>query len=244
MLGKSRLKYIQSLGQKKARDEEGVFVAEGPKLLDELLSMSHVQVKEIYGTKKWINENKVLIGVRDIVEVSDDELAKISQLSTPNQALAIIKKFDSPSIDVKNSLTIALDTIQDPGNLGTIIRIADWFGVTQMVCSMDCADMYNPKVVQATMGSIARVNILYTDLEEWVSQQKKVIVYAAVLDGEPVANTGKAKEGILLIGNESKGISPAVLQYANNKITIPRRGKAESLNAAIAAGIILSHISG
>ena len=135
-----------------------------------------------------------------------------------------------------------LDTIRDPGNLGTIIRIADWFGISQIICSADCADMYNSKVVQATMGSIARVNVFYTDLPEWLKQGSDVRIYAAMLEGKDVTKMSTIKEGLIIIGNESMGIDKEVLQYSNEKISIPRKGNAESLNAAVATGIILSHL--
>ena len=139
-------------------------------------------------------------------------------------------------------MVLALDNIQDPGNLGTIIRIADWFGISQVVCSEDTADVYNPKVVQATMGSIARVMVSYTSLTGWLSKQKEACIYAAVLDGQDVRTMKKPSGGILVIGNESKGISDEVLKLCNVRITIPQMGKAESLNAAVATGIILSHL--
>jgi RNA methyltransferase, TrmH family len=246
MLGKSRLKYIQSLGQKKVRDEAGVFIAEGPKLIAELLTSGNMHVQEIFSLKEWtkppISGNKSNKEELCITEITADELGKISQLSTPNQVLAIIKKPDTPLIQAANKLVLALDTIQDPGNLGTIVRIADWFGLTDIVCSRDCADIFNPKVVQATMGSIARVAVLYTDLAEWIGLQKNIPLFAAVLDGERVMDVSKPKEGILIIGNESKGISPQLLTLVNRKITIPGKGKAESLNAAVATGILLSHL--
>jgi TrmH family RNA methyltransferase len=145
-------------------------------------------------------------------------------------------------VSAKGSLLIALDKIQDPGNLGTIIRIADWFGLSQIVCSPDSADCYSPKAVQSTMGSIARVSVSYTDLPAWFARQKDSRVFAASLEGRDVAQVAKISEGILVIGNESKGISEAVMDYCNVRINIPRRGKAESLNAAVATGIILSHL--
>ena len=137
---------------------------------------------------------------------------------------------------------MVLETSQDPGNLGTIIRIADWFGIKQIICSEDCADMYNPKVVQSTMGSIVRVKILYTDLAPWLEEQKDVFIYAAALEGQNVMAMKKITEGLIVIGNESKGISAAIFEQVDVKITIPRIGKAESLNAAVATGIILAHV--
>lgn len=242
MLGKLKVKYIQSLGQKKLRDAEGVFIAEGPKIISELLSSKNAAIQQIFALKEWIDLQTKNRKDIEIVEVSEDELEKISQLATPNQVLAIVKKFEQPAIIAKGKVTLVLDAIQDPGNLGTIIRIADWFGVEQIVCSHDCADMYNSKVVQSTMGSIARIKVLYTDLAPWLSQQKDLRIYATALEGKDITTLKKLNEGIIVIGNESKGISEEVMKLANVKITIPKRGKAESLNAAVAAGVILSHL--
>lgn len=242
MLGKTKIKYIQSLGQKKPRDVENLFIAEGPKIVAELLSAGNGPVQEIYAVKEWIQEYAGAVKNIDPVEVTADELGKISQLTTPNQVLAVVSKPAIPSIDTKDTLSLVLDAIQDPGNLGTIIRIADWFGISQVICSKDCADLYNPKVVQSTMGSIARVKVLYTDLAEWLPVQGPVRIYAAALEGQDIAAIKKPQEGIIIIGNESKGISAEVMEFADEKITIRRKGKAESLNAAVATGIILSHI--
>lgn len=249
---KSKLKYIQSLGQKKFRQQEGVFIAEGSKLVEELLTLHTSSIIEIFALRGWITANDKITNKSEVFEVSEIELEKISQLTTPNQVLAIVRQFDTNApIVTKDKIVLALDTIQDPGNMGTIIRIADWFGINQIVCSTTTADIYNPKVIQSTMGSIARVKVYYTDLARWLSTQKKHPVYAAMLDGEDVTGMKKIKEGILVIGNESKGVSEAVLHYVTNSITIPQKtrlddlvgkGKAESLNAAVATGIILSHI--
>jgi TrmH family RNA methyltransferase len=241
MLGKAKAKYIQSLGQKKHRDEDGLFIAEGPKIVAELLQSSPQNVKEVYSVKEWLKENEGHPQKKIFVEVSEEELEKLSQLKTPHQVVAVVKKFDAEKdIAVKGKISLVLDAIQDPGNLGTIIRIADWFGVSQIICSNDCADMYNPKVVQATMGSIARVKVFYTDVEDWLKQQKDIRVYAAMLGGKDVTKMNGLKEGLIIIGNESKGISEEILALVNEKITIPGKGQAESLNAAVAAGIILS----
>jgi TrmH family RNA methyltransferase len=243
MLGKAKAKYIQSLGQKKYRDEEGLFIAEGPKIVADLLLSAPGYVKEIYAVKEWLKENKDHPRKKVFIEVSEDELEKLSQLKTPNQVVAVIKKFDvERDIAVRGKVSLVLDTIRDPGNLGTIIRIADWFGVSQIICSMDCADVYNPKVVQATMGSIVRVKVFYTDLEKWLKQQKDIPIYAAMLEGKDVTKMNGLKEGLIIIGNESKGINEEIAALANEKITIPKKGEAESLNAAVAVGIILSKL--
>lgn len=243
MLGKSQVKYIQSLGHKKVRDEEGVFIAEGPKIVTELLESAALEISELFALPDWINAHGTSIAEIKTTEINESELAKISQLSTPNKVVAIIKKFVSnKDIPTKATLSLLLDTIQDPGNLGTIIRIADWFGIKQIICSKTCADIYNPKTVQSTMGSIARVGVVYTDLVEWLAPHKDVPVYAAALEGKDVRTMKKITEGLIVIGNESKGISDEIFALVDIKVTIPRIGKAESLNAAVATGIILSHL--
>lgn len=241
MLIKSQVKYIQSLSHKKLRDSEGVFVAEGPKLINELLS-ARMPLLELFAVKEWIEVQKGPLPVA-VNEISQGELERISQLQTPNQVLGIFKKPDfSANKPLRNTVSIMLDTIQDPGNLGTIIRCADWFGISQVFCSTDCADAWNIKVVQATMGSIARVQVAYGSLEQWLEQEPGLPTYAAVLEGTDLRKQPPIKEGIIIIGNESKGISDAILARCSNRITIPRHGQAESLNAAVATGIILSHI--
>jgi TrmH family RNA methyltransferase len=253
MLVKQKIKYIQTLGQKKFRQQEGLFIAEGPKLVKELLEADLASVKEVYALKDWIDDNQQLLSKTVVTEITEMELERISQLTTPNKVVAIVQQYEvEETINVKDQITLVLDNVQDPGNLGTIIRIADWFGIQQIVCSPDSADMYNPKVVQATMGSIARVKVYYTGLEEWLAVQKDVPIYAASLDGQDVTTMKKIKEGVIIFGNESKGISPALLNLSNVKITIPKKarlndsfgqGKAESLNVAVAVGIILSNIN-
>jgi len=243
MLGKSQAKYIQSLGQKKVRDEEGVFIAEGPKIVAELLASADANILQLYALHDWIVANRNDCNGVEIIEIDENDLTKISQLTTPNKVLALVKKQETHDhLPTKGIVSLVLDTIQDPGNLGTIIRIADWFDIKQIICSMNCADMYNPKVVQSTMGSIVRVKMLYTDLAPWLEEQKDVFIYAAALDGQNVTAMKKITEGLIVIGNESKGISAEIFEQVDVKITIPRIGKAESLNAAVATGIILSHV--
>ena len=243
MLGKSQAKYIQSLGHKKVRDEEVVFVAEGPKIVAELLASTDANIIQLYALHDWLAANRTDCNGIEIIEVDENDLTKISQLATPNKVLAIVKKQETPEkLSTRGTVSLVLDTIQDPGNLGTIIRIADWFGITQIIYSKDCADMYNPKVVQSTMGSIIRVKMLYTDLALWLEEQKDVFIYATALEGQNVTAMKKITEGLIVIGNESKGISPEIVELVDIKITIPQKGKAESLNAAVATGIILSHI--
>jgi TrmH family RNA methyltransferase len=242
MVSKSQLKYIQSLGQKKHRDTEGVFVAEGPKLVRELIQSNNVKLAQIFALSEWIEENKDVLKQISVTAINEIELERISQLTTPNKVIAIVKKFEASEPEIKDRISLVLDTIRDPGNLGTIIRIADWFGISQIICSSDCADMYNSKVVQATMGSIARVNVFYTELTAWIKRQAGVRIYAAMLEGKDVTRMSAIREGLIIIGNESTGIDKELLQSANEKISIPRKGSAESLNAAVATGIILSHL--
>lgn len=244
MITKSQVKYIQSLGQKKFREEEKAFVAEGPKIINELLDTASAALLELYYTGEWAKEHPALAakpvpGKR--YEITESELQRISFLTTAHQALGVFKKPESqpPRLD---GLSLMLDGIQDPGNMGTIIRIADWFGVQQLVCSPDCADAFAPKVVQGSMGSITRVQVLYTPLEAFIRQHPDTRLYAATLGGQPPARAGRLKEGMLVIGNESKGISPALLEASFMQLTIPRLGRAESLNAAVATGILLSHL--
>ena len=241
MLIKSQVKYIQSVSHKKLRDAEEVFVAEGPKLINELLSAG-LPLLQLYAVKEWIAEHGRQL-TSAVTEITQSELERISHLQTPNQVLGIFKKpVVTASRPARNTLSLMLDTIQDPGNLGTIIRCADWFGITQVFCSVDCADAYSPKVVQSTMGSIARVEVVYGDLVTLLKTEPELPTYAAVLNGTGLRQLPPIKEGVLIIGNESKGISADLLALCRNKITIPRHGQAESLNAAVATGIILSHI--
>jgi len=243
MITKNQVKYIQSLGQKKSRDIENRFIAEGPKLVNELLIAENCRIVQLLALKEWIDENSNAGNHREVIEISDAELEKISQLTTPNQVLAVIEKIQwKNDPEIKGNVLLALDTIQDPGNMGTIIRLADWFGIKNIFCSTDCADVYSPKVVQSSMGSISRVRVEYKDILSWLTENNDVHIYAAVLNGRDITKMEKISEGIIVIGNESKGINTEMLKLANVQITIPGKGKAESLNAAVATGIILSHL--
>ncbi len=243
MLGKTQAKYIQSLGQKKVRDQEGVYIAEGPKIVAELLATRPGDIVNVYALQNWIAGNEKSLDQSRLIAIAEHELAKISQLSTPNEVLAVVRKPDSRQpLEFKGRISLVLDTIQDPGNLGTIIRIADWFDIGQIICSPDCADAYNAKVVQSSMGSIFRMHVHYTNLEGILSQQKDIPILAATLDGVNIRNISPVKQALIVIGNESKGISREIMNLVTERITIPRVGKAESLNAAVATGIILSHL--
>ena len=237
MISKNELKYIQSLYHKKVRNEEGVFIAEGVKLVNELLQ-NNFPVRKVYATGNWQSP----VAFANVQEIELQELEKMSSLHTPNMVLAVAaqqKPLHEPVL--QNNITLVLDGIQDPGNLGTIMRIADWFGITQVVAGNDTADMYNPKVVQSTMGSIMRVNVWYKEIASWLATAD-VPVYGALLNGKSIYEKTSVKEGILVIGNESKGIRQEVMPYIQEALTIPGSGHAESLNAAVATGIILSHL--
>jgi TrmH family RNA methyltransferase len=242
MLTKNQIKYIQSLGQKKCRDLEEVFIGEGPRLVDEMLRNKKCHVRHIYAVGEWIAANKDVVA-DEVTEITPDELQKISQMKTPHEVLILVNKLRwKGKIALTGKITLVLDGIQDPGNLGTIIRTADWFGITQVVCSPECADLYNPKVVQATMGSITRVRVEYEDLYSFLQTNPGIPVYAACMEGENVKNIKKLEEGLIIIGNEARGISQELMGLSHTKITIRGTGDAESLNAAIATGIILSQV--
>ena len=243
MLVKSTIKDIQSLAGKKQRELSGNFLLEGPKLVQELLLSHRSLAVGVYAIESWATANRELLRDIELTIVSEAELARISQLATPNQVLAIAKQIPTAAPTATGVITLVCCGIQDPGNLGTIIRIADWFGIKQIVCSEDTADLYNPKVVQSTMGSIFRVQLYYTDLQHWLQKQQGVRIFASLLEGKDVTKMEPITEGILLIGNESKGIPEELIQLSQVKISIPGKGNAESLNAAVAAGIILSHLS-
>lgn len=264
MITKSQVKYIQSLGHKKFRDEEGVFVVEGPKIVGELLQAPGMRLRQLYALKEWASAgsnhlpvsgaaNHRTPGVANhmasgsanpvTVEVSSSELERLSGLSTPNQVLAVFEKPSFPPPDFGAGLSLVLDGIQDPGNLGTIVRIADWFGIQRVLCTADSADVFNAKAVQSTMGSISRVPVVYANPEDILLRYPGLPVYAAVLEGKELYKAERISRGWIVIGNESKGIRPALMEHATNRITIPRVGQAESLNAAVATGIILSHLA-
>lgn len=237
MLSKKVLKDIQNLTLKKHREATGLFVAEGPKVVDELMQTAPGKIVAIYATKEWTRSK----GVDNPTEIEEHELQKLSHLKTPNKVLAVVEQFNSLP-PAAGGFILYLDAIQDPGNFGTIVRIADWFDVKDIVCSPGCADLYNPKVVQSTMASIARVNVFYDEEENWLKKATSTI-YAASLHGKPLSAVSKTGDGILIIGNESKGVRKEFLDLADERITIERRGRAESLNAAVATGIILSHLT-
>lgn len=237
MLSKNQIKLITQLKQKKYRIQYQRFVAEGKKTIQELLN-SNFELDHLYTTTLEFNVTDVLR-----TQISDNDLKKISFLKAPNTALAVFKIPAKKSAVDKNHLIVALDNVRDPGNLGTIIRLCDWFGVKDLICNTGTVDCYNPKVVQATMGSITRVNISYLDLEAYLSSQKATTIFGAFMDGENVYNLNLSNSGILVLGNEANGISEMIEAQITKRIAIPRFGyiqETESLNVANAAAVLLS----
>ena len=245
MLSKAKAKYIQSLSHKKVRDELQLFIAEGPKVVQEFLSSGDTSCIMLLVTQSFLETRtpRMFDSVTELIVVEPFELNKVSQLVTPHDVLGVFsqKKMTAPVLS--DDLSLLLDGIRDPGNLGTIIRIADWFAIKNLVCSEDTVDCFNSKVVQASMGSLLRLNIWYGNLENYILANSNIPVYAATLEGENVFTMGRISEGLLVIGNESAGISKNILDLAKTKIAIPRIGKAESLNAAVACGILLSSLT-
>jgi len=236
MVSKNQIKIITGLQQKKYRREHGLFIAEGIKVVQELLD-SNFELQHLYTTQPL----NIDVDRHYLTKITDAELNKISALTTPNTCLALFQIPMQKDI-VDDGLIMALDEVRDPGNLGTIIRLCDWFGIKQLVCSQQCADVYNPKVVQATMGSLARVNVVYTDLRQYL-EQTKLPVYGTFMDGENVYTSELPEKGIVIMGNEANGISVEVEATVSKRIAIPRFGdlqKTESLNVATAAAILLS----
>ncbi len=236
MLTKNQIKYITQLKQKKFRDTHQVFVAEGFKVIHELLQ-ANISVVQIYTTKQLqFNVLKEFV-----TEITDSELKKISFLTTPNECLAVFK-MKTVQPPAKNSLKVALSDVRDPGNLGTIIRLCDWFGVTDLICSNDTVDVYNPKVVQATMGSLTRVNVFYTHLADYLKNTNET-VFGTFMNGDNIYKTNLPNNGIIVMGNEANGILPEIETLVTQRISIPRFGnlkQTESLNVATATAVILS----
>ena len=237
MLSKSRITLITSLKQKKYRLQHKLFVVEGIKTINEFLSSSYV-LEHLYAINKFID-------VSDDVQtnVSEVELKKISFLKNTNSALAVFKMTSIKEID-ESKLLVGLDNVRDPGNLGTIIRLCDWFGVTDLICNSETVDCYNPKVIQSTMGSLTRVNITYLNLEEYLSENKSIPVFGTFMEGDDLYETDvNTTSGIVILGNEANGVSEEIEKLVTQKITIPKFGaiqKTESLNVAMATSIILS----
>ena len=239
MLSKAKIKYIRSLEQKKHRQQERLFVAEGPKVVGDLLRVAPARlIVHTSAWKEYGSENT------ERIEVTEEELRKISFLQHPQDVLALFPMFkETAPYPSHTSLAIALDGVQDPGNLGTIIRIADWFGVSQIYCSRDTADVYNPKVIQATMGSIARVQVSYTELNKLIdSLPDEYPLYGTLLDGNSIYEEPLSEGGLIIMGNEGNGISSKIRAKINHQLLIsnyPEGHKtADSLNVAIATAIV------
>ena len=243
MLSKSQLSFIKSLHQKKYRKESGLFIVEGIKSIVEFLASSF-RIHSIYSLPQNLSLLPALPANIKLFEVNNAELDKISTLQTPQGILAIIHIPESEklsALDLPGRFTLVLDGIQDPGNLGTIIRTADWFGFQNVVCSMNTVEVYNPKTVQATMGSLARIRVDYMDLCDFF-KEVTLPVFGALLEGKSMYDINWGTEGLVILGNEGQGITDEVQEFITDPVTIPRVGAAESLNVAISGAIICSDI--
>lgn len=250
--GKNKIKYLSSLKIKKFRDTNRQFIVEGDKIVKEVLRYHAHRIVQLYATTDWLNLNRSLLSPdQEVFETSLNDLSRISTFETPPQTMALLnmeEKVPDPET-VFDSLCIALDNVQDPGNIGTIIRTADWFGIGHVFCSEGCADPYNPKVIQSSMGSVLNVNVYFTDLTALL--QKAAIpddyyVGGTFMDGTSVYEMPAIRKGLIMFGNESRGISGTYLPLLKNHITIPAASKntehVESLNVASAVAIVLSHV--
>jgi len=233
-----QIKFIKSLHLKKNREENKLFLCEGAKIVGELMNQNTFIIKEIYAQKQWMDQNP--INSLNVIEVSPKQMEQLSTLKTPSEVLAVVHFPKTPSFK-KEWLTLYLDEIKDPGNLGTIIRTAEWYGIKSIVLSPNCVEWYSPKVVQATMGSIFRVHPFYEKLDDFIAKSAFSNIYGAYLEGNSLYNEPFTKNSLLVIGSESHGIHPSHFKLINKKITIPSFGNAESLNASIATSIIVDN---
>lgn len=244
MLSKSLIRLITSLQHKKFRRQHGLFCVEGIKSILEFVDSAYV-VDTILATPSAAAKlNKIPENIK-LVPVNEEELKKVSFLTNPQGALALVKiplSDDITTTDLRGKHSLVLDDVQDPGNLGTIVRTAEWFGFQQVIASLDTVDVYNPKVVQATMGSLARMQVIYTDIETLI-QDPAIPSYGALLEGESIYGTDFKQEGLIILGNEGNGIRPTLLPHITQAVTIPAFGKAESLNVAVAATVFCSEIA-
>ncbi|PWS26608.1 RNA methyltransferase [Pedobacter yonginense] len=243
MLSKSQISFVKSLHQKKYRKEHGLFLVEGIKSFKEFIQSSFKIHSLFYTSEQYILLPKLPANI-NLFEVNNAELGKISTLQAPQGLIALVyipKKEKINHQALKNQFSLVLDGVQDPGNMGTIIRTADWFGFKNIICSEDCVEAYNPKTVQATMGSLARINIYYEDLNELLDEND-IPVFGALLDGQSIYQTNWGNEGLIILGNEGKGISDDVIKKINQPVTIPRVGAAESLNVAVSAAIFCAEL--
>ena len=244
-LSTNQIKFLSNLGKKKFRDEHELFVVEGVKMVEEAIHQSRISIESIYAVNNWIGKNGFLLNDNslEIIEIKEKELARISNLKNPNQVFCVCKqRIETESQIEIEDLTLFLDRIRDPGNMGTILRIADWFGIEKVILSPECVEIYNPKVVQASMGAIFRIQVLEKDFENLYEENPNAQFFATTLAGKNVFTIEKPKLSVLIIGNESHGIAPEILEKVDDKISIPapKNNRSESLNAAIATGIICS----
>lgn len=246
MLTRQQLKDLKSLKNKKYRKLHQLFLAEGPAIAQELLISESFPIQHIVATSEWADRNVDLLKPfqSKLTIVKQKELEQLSQLKTANNVLLVLQLAEIVPFSLKEDAQYALmlDNINDPGNLGTIIRIADWFGIKQIVCSKETVDCFSPKVVQSTMGSLARVQVYYEDLTNIINSNPQIAVYATTLSGSDYKKTKLQQPAFIVIGSEAHGVSSPILALAKAEIMIPRKGKAESLNAAVATGIIISNL--
>lgn len=239
MLSKAQIKHIRSLSQQKYRNAEKLFIAEGDKIAREWLHSSY-SIKLVVALQSWVASHLEALEHHpeaEVVIVSEDELTRVSQLHTPNKVLLVVHALQEQAAPPGNEWTIVLDGLQDPGNMGSIIRIADWFGIGHIVSAPNTVDAYHPKVIQAAMGSHLRVKFYETDLSEYLASLQMPVL-AATLEGENIYEAKQFPAAALIIGNEGKGIGEKIINLASHRVTIPRIGGAESLNAAVSTGIL------
>ncbi len=241
MLSKRLIKYFKSLQLKKYRRQERKFLVEGAKGVTELLK-SGLEVEYLLLTADFRAELETVVSLKgEVLDVSEKELIQVGTFQSNNAGLAVASMPEEQALSLdENELVLALDDIRDPGNLGTILRIADWYGITRVICSKECADVFNPKVVNASMGSFSRIQVWYEELEGFL-KETNLPVYGALLEGDNIYQTELKTSGILLMGNESKGIHPDLIPYITQPVHIPRRGGAESLNVSVATAVILDN---
>ncbi|MDL2322542.1 RNA methyltransferase [Bacteroidales bacterium OttesenSCG-928-A17] len=243
MLGKNKIKFIHSLEKKKFRSESGCFLAEGNKLVADILPVFECEL--LVAQASWL-ATQGDIQAKELLVVDEDDIRKASLLKNPQEVIAVFRQpqYKLEESDLNEKLNLILDGVQDPGNLGTIIRIADWFGITDIICSPDSADVYNPKVVQATMGAIAGVRVHYLELQPFLSNMKNIPVYGTFLDGDSIYQKELKQKGFIVMGNEGNGISPEIESLVTEKLYIPDfsvgERSAESLNVAVATAVTCS----
>ena len=247
MISKNKKKFLSSLQQKKYRKKHNAFIAEGDKINHDLLT-ENSKCRELFATREWIDKNRNILP-ENVVEVSVAELKSVSNQKSPPEVIGVYETMES-DIDMSylgKDLVLALDGVQDPGNMGTIIRLADWFGIKQIVCSEDTADLYNPKVVQATMGAVARVKVRYCDLHDLITEYKKntgLPVYGTFLEGENIYRKELSERGMIVMGNEGKGIRKSIEELITERLYIPNyppdAPTSESLNVSVATAIVCS----